>query len=297
MRSSGKVLFQFSFQVPINQPFAPAHDGAHDFFLGCLGPVELADKDAGVHDADAITDPQQFRHFRRDHDDGLSGIGQFIDDAIDLVFGANIDTAGRFVQDQDFRIGEQPFRQYDLLLIAAGQAAACLIDIGAADVHAAPIIARHLQLLDIVDDEACRDPAKIGKRDVLADIVGEQEAELLAVLGDVGKTGVDGAADGRKVEFAAVQRGAAGDLAAPCAAEQAHGEFGTPGAHQPGDTDNFAAANMEVDILDDLPTRMLGMIDRPVVDLEYHLAYVGLAFWKTMFEVAIHHLADDAILL
>ena len=42
---------------------------------------------------------------------------------------------------------------------------------------------------------------------------------------------------------------------------------------------------------------VLGMIDRPVVDLEHHLADVRLALRKTMFEVAIHHLADDAILL
>ena len=56
---------------------------------------------------------------------------------------------------------------------------------------------------------------EIGQRDVLADVVGEQEAELLAIFGDVGETGVDGAADGREVDFAAVQHGAAGDLAAP----------------------------------------------------------------------------------
>src|SRR3954447_25624372 len=42
---------------------------------------------------------------------------------------------------------------------------------------------------------------------------------------------------------------------------------------------------------------MPGMIHRPVIDLEYHFAYVRLALRKTMFEVAIHHLAYDAILL
>src|SRR3954447_2203032 len=42
---------------------------------------------------------------------------------------------------------------------------------------------------------------------------------------------------------------------------------------------------------------MPGMIHRPVIDLEYHFAYVRLALRKAMFEVAIHHLADDAILL
>src|SRR6266404_6126373 len=297
MPLSRQLLFQSSLQASVNQLFALAHDDAHDFFLRCLGALELADKNAPVHDADAVTDPEQFRHFRRDHDDSLAGIGEFVDDAIDLVLGADVDTAGRFIENQDFRIGKQPFRQHYLLLVAAGQVAGCLIDVGAADAHAVAIIARHLQLLDIIDDAADRNTVEIGQRDVLADIVGEQEAELLAVLGDIGKTGVDGAADGREVDFAAVQYGAAGDLAAPGTAEQAHGEFGTPGAHQACDADDLAAANMEVDIPDDLPIHMLGMINRPVIDLEHHLAYLGLALGKAMLEVAIHHLADDAILL
>src|SRR5467141_587004 len=297
MRLSQQLLFQFSFQVSINQPFAPAHDDAHDLLLRRLAAVEFADKGALVHDADAVTDPEQLRHFRRDHDNGLAGIGKLVDDAIDLVLGADVDTAGRFVQNQDFRIGEQPFRQHHLLLIAAGQVAGSLIDIGATDAHAVAIIVRHPQLLDVVDDAAGRDTAEIGKRDVLAHVVGEQEAELLAVFGDVGKAGVDGAADGREVDLAAVQGSAAGNLAAPGAAEQAHGEFGAPGAHQPGDADDLAAADMEVDILDDLPTRMQRMIDRPVLDLQYGLADVRLALREAMLEVAIHHFADDAILL
>src|SRR5450755_4338821 len=54
---------------------------------------------------------------------------------------------------------------------------------------------------------------------------------------------------------------------------------------------------MEIDILDDLPARMQRMIDRPVLDLEYGLADVRLALREAMLEVAVHHLADDAILL
>src|SRR5258706_8889196 len=297
MPLSRQLLFQSSLQVSINQLFALAHDDAHDFFLRCLGALELADKNPRVHDADAVTDSEQFRHFRRDHDDSLAGIGELVDNAIDLVLGADVDTAGRFIENQDFRVGKQPFRQHYLLLVAAGQVAGCLIDVGAADAHAVAIIARHLQLLDIIDDAADRNTVEIGQRDVLADIVGEQEAELLAVLGDIGKTGVDGAADGREVDFAAVQHGATSDLAAPGTAQQARGEFAAPRAHPPRDAHPLAAANMKVYIPDDLPIHMLGMINRPVIYLEHHLAYLGLALGKAMLEVAIHHLADDAILL
>ena len=34
---------------------------------------------------------------------------------------SDVDTAGRLVEDQDFRVRHQPFRQHDLLLVAAGQ--------------------------------------------------------------------------------------------------------------------------------------------------------------------------------
>ena len=34
---------------------------------------------------------------------------QLVDDRVDLVFGADVDAARRLVEDQHFRIGEQPF--------------------------------------------------------------------------------------------------------------------------------------------------------------------------------------------
>src|SRR5712664_910633 len=45
------------------------------------------------------------------------------------------------------------------------------------------------------------------------------------------------------------------------------------------------------------PCSMQRMIDRPVLDLQYGLADVRLALREAMLEVAIHHLADDTILL
>src|SRR5713226_3759149 len=54
---------------------------------------------------------------------------------------------------------------------------------------------------------------------------------------------------------------------------------------------------MEIDILDDLPIRMQRMVDRPVLDPEHRIADVRFALREAMLEVAIHHLADDAILL
>ena len=72
---------------------------------------------------DAVADAEQFRHLRRDDDDAFAFLRELVDDGVDLVFRADIDAARRLVEDQHFRIGEQPLRQHDLLLVAAGKVA------------------------------------------------------------------------------------------------------------------------------------------------------------------------------
>ncbi len=44
---------------------------------------------------------------------------QLVHQPVDLDLGADIDPARRFVEDEDARLGQHPFRQHDLLLIAA----------------------------------------------------------------------------------------------------------------------------------------------------------------------------------
>ena len=47
--------------------------------------------------------------------------GEIGDDRVDLGLGLHVDALGRLVQDQHARLGRQPLRQHDLLLVAAGQ--------------------------------------------------------------------------------------------------------------------------------------------------------------------------------
>jgi hypothetical protein len=58
--------------------------------------------------------------------------GEPVDDRVDLVLGADVDAAGRLVEDQHVRVGEDPLAEDDLLLVAAGQLAGDrLEDVGA----------------------------------------------------------------------------------------------------------------------------------------------------------------------
>ena len=96
----------------------------HDLFLRRIRGGKFADKGAVIHHTDPVADAEQFGHFRRDHDDALAGCRQLVDDTINLVFRTDVDAAGRLVEDQNLGVGHQPFRQHDLLLVAAGQVAA-----------------------------------------------------------------------------------------------------------------------------------------------------------------------------
>ena len=58
-----------------------------------------------------------------DHQHAQALIGEFADERLNLGLGADVDAARRLVEDQELRIGAEPSRQQDLLLIAAGKLA------------------------------------------------------------------------------------------------------------------------------------------------------------------------------
>ncbi len=55
--------------------------------------------------------PEQLGHLRGDDQNALPLGGEVVDDRIDLVLGADIDAAGRLVEDQHVRVGEEPLAQ------------------------------------------------------------------------------------------------------------------------------------------------------------------------------------------
>ncbi len=66
---------------------------------------------------------------------------------------------------------------------------------------------------------------------------------------------VHGLGDRADVDLAAVLEHLAADEMAPRPPEDAHGELGAPGAHQPGDADDLALADVDADVVDDHPIR------------------------------------------
>src|SRR3954471_5969928 len=128
------------------------HNRLHDLLLRGVTARELRNEAAIVHHGDAITHAEQLRHLRGNHDNALPLVRKTIDQRVYLVLGADIDAARRLVQDQHFRICEQPLAEHDLLLVASRQIDDRLEHAGAADMHALAILPGHAILPTIVDD-------------------------------------------------------------------------------------------------------------------------------------------------
>src|SRR5262245_52325392 len=149
------------------------HDRAHDLFLARFLGRHLADDAALVHHVDAVADAEQLRHLGGDDDDAFALLRQPRDDGVDLELCADVDAAGRLVQDQDLRAGEQPLAEHHLLLVAAGKVHRLLEHAGAADVEVAAELVGDLLLLVVVDLAVARHALEVGEGDVALDVVDQ----------------------------------------------------------------------------------------------------------------------------
>jgi hypothetical protein len=118
----------------------------------------------------------------------------------------------------------------------------------------------------------------------------------LAVLGHVGEPVRDGSSNGAHVDLTPVEARAPRDVVAVGATEQAHGEFGPSRAHEAGDADDLAAADIEVDPLHHLPVGMDRVVGGPVLHLEQLFPDMGFASGVTVRHFATDHPLDDPIL-
>ena len=73
----------------------------HDRFFAEISAFELAAYAAFVHDEHAVRHAEHFFHFAGGGEDRHAIGREFLHQAIDLFFGADIDAARRFVEQQD----------------------------------------------------------------------------------------------------------------------------------------------------------------------------------------------------
>ena len=90
-------------------------------------PLQRADDGAVAQDQHPVGALDDLLQLGGDQQDAEALRGQFVDQGLDLGLGADVDAAGRLVEDQHLRVQAEHPGQQHLLLVAAGQLAHLLV--------------------------------------------------------------------------------------------------------------------------------------------------------------------------
>jgi hypothetical protein len=71
-----------------------------------LGGVEGGGHAATTKDDNAMSQGKDFGQFGGDEQDALTGLGQFLDQGVDLGLGSDVDAASRLVEDDEIWVAE-----------------------------------------------------------------------------------------------------------------------------------------------------------------------------------------------
>ncbi len=95
----------------------------------------LVDDLSFAHDEDPVGQAEHLLHLAGHHDDCQTAGSERANQRIDLAAGADVDAAGRLVEQQHPAVAQQPAGQHDLLLVAAGERAHRPVDSRRPDVE------------------------------------------------------------------------------------------------------------------------------------------------------------------
>ena len=76
------------------------------------------------HNEDAMAEPNGLLQSVRSQNDRETFTGQAADEFVNLLLGAHVEPARGMIEYENSRLGVQPLREDDLLLVAAGKAKA-----------------------------------------------------------------------------------------------------------------------------------------------------------------------------
>ena len=248
----------------------------------------IAREDAGdgafVHDGDAVADAEDFLHVAGDDDDGEALVGEGAEESVDFGFGADVDAAGGFVDDEDFWAEGEPFGEDDFLLVAAGEVAGLGFGCGGFDAEGGDLLLGGLAFGGAVDEAGDGVAEEGGEGDVFADGHFGDEAGAAAVFGDEVDAVADGVLGAGDAERVVVEQDFALEHAVD--AEEGLGDFGAAGADEAGEAEDFTGGDVEGDGVAGLGG------GAEVFDCEAGGAGLGCALDVEVAEVATDHEAD-----
>jgi hypothetical protein len=146
---------------------------------------ELGDEASFAHDEHPVAHPQDLQQLRGDEQDRETLRRELRDRPVHVRLRSDVDPVRRLVEDQDLRLGGEPLREDDLLLVAAGEAADDLRRRRRLDPQLVHEPLREGALTPRAQEAARRQLGQDGHRDVLAHGHRLDEALLEPVLGEV----------------------------------------------------------------------------------------------------------------
>src|SRR4051794_15451128 len=86
-----------------------------------IGPRDFIAEFAATEHENPVADADEFLDLRGDHKHACAARDEVIDEPVDLRFRADVDATRRLVEKKGRGLGEQPFREYHLLLISTAE--------------------------------------------------------------------------------------------------------------------------------------------------------------------------------
>src|SRR3954454_15822270 len=245
-----------------------------------------------AHDQHAVGQPEHLGQVGR-HDDHAEAFGREVaDDLVDLGLRPHVDALGGLVEHEHLRLRRQPPGEEHLLLVAARQRRDRLLPRPGAQLQPAEVLVDDRALALLVDDPEARDLVDVRDRGVLADRQLEQQAEVLAVLGQQPEPGPHRAAGVAAAHPLAVDD----DLTAVnrVGAEDRAQELAATRAQQARDADDLPGAHLEGNAV---PTHRRGANRLEPAHGEARLADRAVRRGVQRLDLAAHHRGDQRVLV
>ena len=147
-----------------------------------MGAREFAHLEAFAEDDDAAGEIHEFGKFGGDQENGGARAGELIEQVMDFAFGADVNAAGGFIDDQDFALPGEPFGEGDFLLVTAAQTGDWGIDVGSFDAKLVDVTMGEASFIVGADESGGGEIGQRGEGRVLAAIHGENQSLAFAVL-------------------------------------------------------------------------------------------------------------------
>src|SRR5450830_1914735 len=220
----------------------------HDVFLVDVLPLDESGQLTTTHDGNVIAQTDDFGKLWGDDNAGLALPGEVIDESVDHLLRVDVDTTCRFVEDHDLGLDLHGFGQRDFLLVAARQVSHELGDRLAPDVERLNVLCRR-PALGLPVHKRMAILAQRHDRDVLGDVHVDDEAGALTVLGQVHDVMSDRLVILTQPDLLTHDRdAAAGSFVAQ--SHQCFHEFRAAGADKARESQDFAFAQLEGDVLE-----------------------------------------------